>query len=390
MDIARLYTPPTTSCFLFGPRGVGKSTWVRSAIDVDFEIDLLSHKSFLELQRDPSLLSSKVKHLGSGATVFIDEIQKLPELLDETHRLMERQRLKFILTGSSARKLRRSGANLLAGRAHTYKMFPFCLKELAGRFDIEEVIMSGSLPIVLRDLPHAEETLNSYVETYLREEIKEEALVRRVEEFSRFLEVAGRLNAQVLSYQNVARESGKAASSIQNWYQILEETLLGFKIYPYRPGFKVREAGHPKFYWFDPGVARVASGQSRSDVDSLWLGTAFETVILNELQVYLEVTRKKHAIHYYSTPGAGEVDFIIETRKKTLNRAAQFVSIEVKHTKSWKRDFEGPSRSLKAFAGASHQSMLGVYLGDEVLHFEGFEVLPLQAFVDRLHSGDLL
>lgn len=390
MSIERIYRIPSSSFFLFGPRGVGKSTWVRRHASLALEIDLLSHRQFLQLQRDPSYLEAITHKLKQGDTIFIDEIQKLPELLDEVHRLIETRQFNFILTGSSARKLRRTGANLLAGRAHTYKMFPFSLKELPHCFELNDLVTYGTLPRVINHLSEAEETLSSYVETYLREEIKEEALVRRVDEFARFIEISGRLHGQVLNFQNVARETGKAASTIQTWYQILEDTLLGFKLPSYRPGFKVREVDHAKFYWFDPGVARVASGQDPEDIDSLGKGFAFETLILNELHVYLEVRRAKKNIFYYATPGAGEIDFIVETRKKTLQRPAEFVSIEVKYSHKWKRDFEAPSRALKKFAGSSHKKMLGVYAGTEVLSYEDFDIYPVRAFVEKLHQGELI
>jgi len=389
MSISRLYRIPSATYFLFGPRGVGKSTWVRQNVHVDLEIDLLSQRKFLQLQRDAGHLEALTAPLPDNATVFIDEIQKLPELLDEVHRLIESRSLNFVLTGSSARKLRRAGANLLGGRAHTYKMFPFSLKELADRVPLQELAMLGTLPRVVMNLAEAEETLISYVETYLREEIREEALVRRVDEFARFLEVSGRFHAQVLNFQNVAREAGKSASTIQSWYQILEETLLGTRLVAYRPGFKVREVEHPKFYWFDPGVARIAAGQNQGDVDSLWLGFAFETHILNEILIRREVSRGKEGVFYYGSPSGGEIDFIVETRKKTINRPAEFVSIEVKQATKWKREFEGPSRALKSAAGETHKRMMGVYQGSDVLSYDGFEVYPVPVFVDLLHRGEL-
>lgn len=387
MDIPRLYKIPSKSFFLFGPRGVGKSTWIKKRGGYGLSIDLLNHSVFLELQREPHLLEAKTSHLRKGDSVFIDEIQKLPALLDEVHRIMEGRKLEFILTGSSVRKLKRSGANLLAGRAHTYKMFPFSLVELGKANCLDTCMRFGMLPIVLRDVSLAEETLASYVDTYLREEIKEEALVRRIEEFSRFLAIAGQLNAQVLNFENVARETGKSSKTVQGWYQILEETLLGYRLEPYRPAFKVREGGHGKFYWFDCAVARKAAGLSWADVDQVWKDFAFETILLKELLTYMEVSRLRHQIYFYGTPGAGEIDFVIETRKKTLNRPQEFITIEAKFTSKWKREFEGPSRSLRAVAKTSHRRMLGVYIGKEQLAFDGFEVFPLEVFMRELFAG---
>lgn len=385
----RLYNIPSGSFFLFGPRGVGKSTWIKSRGGFALSLDLLRHATYLELHRDPGLLEAKVSHLSAGDTVFIDEIQKIPELLDEAHRLIEDRKLNFILTGSSARKLKRHGANLLAGRAHSYKMFPLTLFEVGDALTLDEILRVGTLPVVLRDLKLAEEALSSYVETYLREEIKEEAIVRRVEEFSRFLAIAGNLNGSIINFGGVARDVGKSSNTIQTWFQILEETLLGSMLPAYRPGFKVRESAHPKFYWFDAAVARVAAGLEWKDVDSVWKGSALETIVLRELRAYLEVTRKKSNLFYYSTPGAGEVDFVWETRPKTINRPQTFITIEVKSSKTWKREFEAPSRSLMAAKPESCQKMIGIYLGDERLTFDKFEVMPLMDFVSDLFAGKI-
>jgi len=333
------------------------------------------------------LLGAKVGSVPTSGTVFIDEIQKLPELLDEVHRLMEERRLNFILTCSSTRKLKRIGANLLAGRAHTYKMFSLTLRETGSMFSLEEILKCGSLPIALRNVSLAEETLHSYVGAYLQEEIKEEALVRRVSEFHHFLSIAGQLNGTVLNFENIAGDVGKSAKTVQSWYQILEETLLGSFVLPNRPGFKVREVTHAKFYWFDAAVAQVAAGLAWGDVDSFWKGFALETTVLREIQVYLEVNRKRLPIYFYSTPGAGEIDFVIETRPKTINRPQEVVTIEVKYTETWKRDFEGPSRAFKAVKPEVVKKMIGVYAGGEALTFHDFEVAPIAVFIERLYAG---
>lgn len=389
LSIKRPYQTPKTSFFLFGPRGVGKSTWVRKQAAPDFEVDLLNSRTFFELHRDPSLLEAKISHLPSGKKIFIDEIQKIPELLNEVHRLIEKYDYEFILTGSSARKLRKSGVNLLAGRALTLKMFPFGLSEIRNVWSIQQALQWGTLPVVLKNSQLVQQALDAYVETYLKEEIKEEALVRNVGDFSRFLEVAGQMNAQVLNFENISRDVGKSGTTVNAWYQILIDTLLGSFLQPYRPGFKVREVGHPKFYFFDCGVARGCAGLLSEDLDSLWRGYAFENIILNELRIYNEVTSKNKNIYFYSTQGAGEIDFIVETRKKTINRPAEFISIEVKSSTKWKRSFEDPSRALKDYSKGCHTKMFGVYLGSEKLKFDDFQVLPLNDFLIELNRGNL-
>ncbi len=388
MRIDRVYPTPGKSFFLFGPRGVGKSTWVAECLSPDLKVDLLSHQTFLKLQNEPSHLEALTAFLKKKSWVFIDEIQKLPTLLDEVHRLIEGRDLRFILTGSSARKLKRNGANLLAGRALTLKMFPFSLRELKTE-KIKPYLLYGTLPLALKDPNLVEPTLHSYVETYLREEIKEEALVRRLDHFHRFLQIAGRLNGQILNYENIARETGRSSVLITQWYDILEETLLGSRLMPYRPGFKVREAGHPRFYWFDPGVARVSAQIDVGDFGSIETGAALETLVFNELRVYQEYSGRKKPIYYYATPGSGDVDFVIETKAKTIDQPAEMTTIEVKSAKSWKSEFEASSRAFQAFAGKQHKKMVGVYLGSERLTRNNFHVYPFLDFVDDLFQGKI-
>ena len=389
MKITRIYPFPAKSFFLFGPRGVGKSTWVKEFFKPAVEINLLSHQVFLQLQNNPSLLEAKLNPIKKNSWVFIDEIQKLPSLLDEVHRLIEDKNLHFILTGSSARRLKRGGTNLLAGRALTHKMFPFSLYELKSHKPVKFYCTYGTLPIVLKDADLVEQTLYSYVETYLREEIKEEALVRRLDQFNRFLQIAGSLNGQVLNYGNIARETGRSSAIISQWYDILEETLIGFRLMPYRPGFKVREVGHPKFYWFDPGVARVSAQIDSHDFGSLEMGSALETLVLNELRIYQEYSRKLKPIFYYATPGAGEIDFVIELRPKTINHSSEFITLEIKVSSKWKSEFEAPTRALKKFAGNQHKKMFGIYLGTDRLSKNGFEVYPLMEFIKDLFAGKI-
>lgn len=389
MKIGRIYPLPKKSFFLFGPRGVGKSTWIKAHYNHALEIDLLQHKNFIELQNNPDTLEQRVAHLKRGAWVFIDEIQKLPSLLDEVHRLIEKRGLHFILTGSSARKIKCQGVNLLAGRALTHKMYPFSLRELGTQSSIKTRCILGLLPIVLNNPENAEQTLYSYVETYLREEIKEEAAVRRLDQFSRFLQIAGRLSGQVINFQNIARETGRSGPAVSKWYDILEETLLAHRIEPYRPGFKVRETGHPKYYLFDPGVARVCAQIGADEFGSTEMGFSLETLILNELLVYREISGRMKPIYYYSTPGAGEIDFLIETKAKTINHPAEFITLEIKLSTKWKSEFEAPSRALFNFAKTKHKRMIGVYLGTDRLTRHGFEVYSLADFINELFEGKI-
>lgn len=322
-----------------------------------------------------------------GAWIVLDEIQKIPQLLDEVHRLMESRRWRFALCGSSARKLRRGGANLLAGRALTLNMEGFSARELGHAFDVDTAVDWGTLPFVIREPGRAADILSAYLNTYLKEEVREEGLVRRVPPFVRFLAVAGQLNGQAVNLQNIARESGAARSTAETYFTILEDTLLGHFLPAWRPRLKVREAAHPKFYWFDPGVARAAAGWLRDPTDRLWQGTALETLVFHELRVYNESARKHRPISYYRTAAGVEVDFVIETSRRRAGEPAEIVAIEVKRTDKWNREYERALRSLEKLEGIKPKKLIGVYMGKRSYVFDGIEVLPVETFFGFLHDG---
>jgi len=303
--IPRLLQRPERSFFLFGPRGTGKSTWLQQVLPDTFRLDFLDASLFLELSRDPHRLEALIGRRPAGAWIVLDEVQKVPALLDEVHRLMELYRWRFALCGSSARKLRRGGANLLAGRALTLSMESFSAAELGAAFDLDRAVDWGLLPFVHNEPDAAADILAAYVNTYLKEELQAEGLIRNVPPFVRFLAVAGQINGQIVNAQNIAREAAVARSTVDTYFAILTDTLLGHRLPAWRPGLKVREAAQPKFYWFDPGVARAAAGLLRDPADRLWQGYALETLIYHELRVYNEVSRKHRLISYYRTPDRG-------------------------------------------------------------------------------------
>src|SRR3989338_5951389 len=305
----RILQKPDHSFFLFGPRSVGKSFWLRQYFTEDQIIDLLEHKTQLELSRDPSMLEARIGKKPQGTWVCIDEIQKIPALLDEVHRLMQKSRFSFALSGSSARKLKRGGANLLAGRAVTLNMEGFSYAELGERFGSKHVLEWGTLPIVVLNLEQAPNILSAYIHTYIKEEIKEEGVVRKVEPFLRFLEIAGIYNAQQINKDNIAREAKVPRSTVDIYFSILEDTLLGHFLPAFRPEVKVRERAHPKFYWFDPGVARGAANLLFDPPNDLWLGRSLETYLLHELRVYNHVSGKNRPLSFYCTPRQSEIDF---------------------------------------------------------------------------------
>lgn len=386
-EIPRLLRRPTRSFFLFGPRGTGKSTWLKQALPKAPRIDLLDSSLYLELTRDPNRLEAILGPRPANSWVVLDEIQKVPALLDEVHRLIESRRWRFALCGSSARKLRRGGANLLAGRAMTLNMEGFSAAELADGFDLAFSTEWGSLPTVQTDRQNAAGILSAYVDTYLKEEIREEGLVRSVPPFVRFLGVAGQLNGQVVNGANISREAAVPRSTVDTYFSILTDTLVGHFLPAWRPAAKVREVAHPKFYWFDPGVARAAAGLHRDPVDRMWKGTALETLIYHELRVYNEVTHKHRPIAYYRTPSGVEVDFIVETRRRQSGASPHVVAIEVKLAAKWDRSWEKPLRDLGVQRGLKVDRCFGVYTGERAYGFESVQVLPVSSFLSALHGG---
>jgi uncharacterized protein len=387
--LPRLMIPPERSFFLFGPRGTGKSTMLRQALPTALHLDLLDASLYLELSRDPHRLEAIIGQRPKGSWIVLDEIQKVPSLLDEVHRLMESRRWRFALCGSSARKLRRGGANLLAGRAITLNLEGFSLVELGKKFNFSKSLEWGMLPFVQEDPKGAPEILSAYLNTYLKEEIREEGLVRRVPPFVRFLTLAGQLNGQMVNLQNISREAAVSRSTVDTYFSILLDTLLGHFLPAWRPGLKVRETTHPKFYWFDPGVARAAAGWLRDPVDRVWQGTALETLVYHELRVYNEVSRKLRPLFYYRTPAGVEVDFIIETARRRSGSLPRVVAVEVKRADKWNRTWEKPLKSLKDNPGLKIDRLIGVYCGSRSYQFDDLSVWSLEEFTRALFAGEI-
>ena len=261
---SRLLHAPKSSFFLFGVRGSGKSTWVKNLGLPLHEINLLREDLFQSYLTRPELFRGVLDRVEKGRWVFVDEVQRIPSLLNEVHRAMEERRLKFILTGSSARKLKRGGANLLAGRALVKNLFPLLPAELGEDFDLDETLEFGTVPLILMGEPsEKKDRLRAYVQTYLKEEIQAEALVRNLAGFMRFLPIAALFNAQIVNRSNVARDCGVERTTVSGFLEILGDTLVTFLLPAFEANLRVKERKHPKLYWVDPGVARAARGVSR-------------------------------------------------------------------------------------------------------------------------------
>jgi len=354
-----------------------------------FRLDLLDASLFLELSRDPHRLEALIGKRPAGAWVVLDEIQKVPALLDEVHRLMELRRWRFALCGSSARKLRRGGANLLAGRALTLSMESLSAAELGVEFDLDFTLNWGLLPFVLSDPDTAADILAAYVNTYLKEELQAEGLIRNEPPFVRFLAVAGQFNGQIVNAQNISREASVARSTVDTYFAILTDTLVGHFLHAWRPGLKVREAAQPKFYWFDSGVARAAAGLLHDPADRQWQGLALETLVYHELRVYNEISGKQRPVSYYRTPAGVEVDFLVETSRRRPSKSAHVVAIEIKRAERWDRAWDKALRSLADTAGVKVERMIGVYCGSRRYEFDNVTVLPVAEFVRALFAGEV-
>jgi len=380
----RLLKLPKKSFFLFGPRGTGKSVWLSQVLkQAELKIDLLKSSEFLKYKRDPSILSHEVTPLGKDAWIIIDEVQKLPELLDEVHALLfeSNHAYKFALSGSSARKLKKSHANMLAGRALYKRMFPLSMLEAGADFKLDFALRYGQLPMCVTALSVMEkvEFLDAYIETYLKEEIQQEALVRNLDNFYRFLIVAAIMNGQLLNISNIARDVGVARSTVQGYFSILEDTLLGWYLPAYRIKAKVKEIAHPKFYLFDCGVQRALAGLHRDKPAQVEQGTLFETFILNEFRAMNAWKSHGARFFYWRTEAGNEVDLI-------WKKGHHAIGFEIKCSKVWRQTF---NKGLNVLLDSGNiQRAFGVYQGNHILKVGEVTVLPYGIALKMAETGD--
>ena len=277
---------PSRSFVLVGPRGTGKTTWLRLALPDALWFDLLRTHTILALSRQPESFRQQIEAHPRRGWVVIDEVQRLPALLNEVHALLSERpaHYRFALSGSSARKLRRLDVNLLAGRAVNRQFFPLTAAEIGRGFDLERALRFGVLPQVQSEPADAVDILDAYVTNYIREEILQEALVRSLESFARFLEVAAIMNGQIVNVSGIARDAAVARPTVQGYFGTLVDTLVGIWLPAWRERAKVKEVASPKFYFFDPGVARALAGRVREPVEAAERGFLLETLVLHELR----------------------------------------------------------------------------------------------------------
>jgi len=377
--IERLLRPPERSFFLLGPRGSGKSTWLKAVFPDAHVIDLLSEETYQRLMVNPGSFADELRAVASRRWVIVDEVQRLPSLLNEVHRFIESKHLRFVLCGSSARKLKRAGVNLLAGRAFRRAMHPFVPEELDTAFDLDEALRFGLLPIVW-DSTAKDETLAAYAQLYLKEEIQAEALVRNLPGFARFLPLAAIFHGQAINVTSIARDAGVARTTVSDYLDILEETLLCFRLPAYEAKLRVRERKTPKWYWCDPGLVR-AMKRSSGAVTQEERGRLFEGMVAQLLRAYRDYRGICDEMYYWA-PSAGtktEVDFL-------LLRGGELVAIEAKSGANFAETWCKGLRAMARLKGLKHRII--VYpKGPALRTKDGIDVLPFQQFADRLATN---
>ena len=307
----------SNSFFILGPRGSGKSTLIKQRYFKNcLYIDLLDSQTEDRYRLNPASLKQELAAQPQLKRVIIDEVQKLPRILDMVHQLIEEKNIQFILSGSSARKLKRGGANLLAGRAFIFHLHPFSSLELGHRFNLNKALCWGLLPrqFNLKESQDKEEYLKAYALTYLKEEIQLEQIVRKLSPFRQFLEVAAQMNGKVINYTKIARDIGVDTTTVQNYYSILEETLVGFYLKPYHTSIRKSQRLSPKFYLFDMGVCRALKGTLKIPLlpRTYDFGEAFEHFIILEIMKFAEYSRKNWKYFYLLTKDGAEIDLIVD------------------------------------------------------------------------------
>jgi len=377
----RMVLPPRQSAFLWGPRKTGKTTYLRSSFPDSLTFDLLQTDLMLELAKRPALLRERLLATPPEklrSPVILDEVQKVPQLLDEVHWLIENRGLSFILCGSSARKLKRGGVNLLGGRAWRYEMHPLVSIEV-GDLDLLQALNRGLVPAHYLAAEYRR-SLEAYVVDYLKQEVFDEGLTRNVAAFSRFFEAAAYSHGDLTSYANIARDCGVDAKTVKEYYQILVDTLLGSFIEPWKRRQERQVIGKaPKFYLFDVGVAGALTHRRIAEERGESFGRALEHFVLMEIQAHRSYRELGYEIHFWRTKSGLEVDFVLGDGE---------VAVEVKGTS---RVDPSDFRSLHAFVADNRPRHAILVCNERAPRVvEGIEVLPWREFLARLWDGRIL
>ena len=379
--ILRIALPKRQSAFLWGPRKTGKSTYLRAAFPQSLTFDLLQTDLMLELTRRPALLRERLLAADAGKLaqpVILDEVQKVPALLDEVHWLIENRGLRFILCGSSARKLKRGGTNLLGGRAWRYEMHPLVSAEV-GDLDLLRALNRGLVPAHYLDAEHGR-SLAAYLVDYLKQEVFDEGLTRNVAAFSRFFDAVGFSHGDLTNYANIARDCGVDAKTVKEYYQVLVDTLLGTFIEPWKRKQERQVIGKAaKFYLFDVGVAGAITKRRIPEPRGEQFGRALEHFVLMEILAHRSYRDLGYGVHFWRTKTGLEVDFVLGDAE---------VAVEVKGTS---RVDPSDFRSLRTFIEENRPRRAFLVCNERAprVH-EGVQVLPWREFLDRLWAGKVI
>lgn len=369
------------SLFLFGPRQTGKTAYIKNQLaEPKLSWSLLDNELYRELSQKPSLLRNtlRAKSITDGVVV-IDEIQKLPQLLDEVHLLIEETNIHFLLTGSSARKLRNKGVNLLGGRAGRINFHPLVYPEIKNfNYSLEEIFSTGLLPASFKS-PTSEEFLSDYTSLYVREEIEAEGAVRHLPPFWDFLKIVASESGEITNYKNVANDIGISSVSVKEWYRLLLDTLIGFEVPPYRKTIKRKPNASSKFYLFDVGVTRKMQGLQKIEEGTSEFGRYFENYIAMELRSWLDYNGIEEGLNYWHTLTGQEVDFIVKGE----------VAIEVKSTANVS------GKDMKGIKAIMEESLLSKYIivcreRYPQLLDNGILLLPYKEFLEQLWNGEIV
>ena len=376
--IPRFFSDPGQSFFLFGPRGTGKSTWIRQTFPGALFVDLLEPDTFRSYSARPERLMEVLDARPALRIIVIDEIQKLPQLLGLVHLIMEQRKdLRFILTGSSARKLKRSGVDLLAGRAIVKSMHAFMAAELGPRFDLDQAIGTGLIPLVVMS-GNPEETLKSYVGLYLKEEVQAEGIVRNIGNFSRFLETMAFSHGCVLNIADIARESQVGRKTVEGYLSVLEDLLLGFRVNVFTKRAKRHLSSHPKFYFFDSGLFVSLRPSGPLDTPQEIEGAALEGLIAQHLRAWIAYRGERADIFFWRTKSGNEVDFV-------LYGDSVFYAIEVKNSRNvHSKMLKGLVEFKKDYPEAG---CLLCYRGKGRMRIRDILCIPVNEFLESLHPA---
>ena len=380
MLYSRLIELPDQSFFLLGMRGVGKSTWIRQVLPEARRFDLLDEALFTDLLADPALFGRLASSAEPGDWVVVDEVQRIPSLLNDVHRLISERGVRFALLGSSARKLKTAGTNLLAGRALRKTMHPLTPAELGDDFSLDEALRFGTMPLVWT-APDRRAVLGSYTQLYLREEIRAEAAVRNLGSFVRFLPVAALMHAQTVNAASLARDAGIARSTVNGYLEILDDTLLTTQLPAFEARLRVRERRRPKLYWADPGVVRAVKRQL-GPVTAEERGPLLEGWVLGNLRAHNESRHLYDDIGYWAaTESPTEVDFV-------LTRDREHLAIEVKAAERYNTTMLKGLRAIADLPGLARRIL--TYRGRHSFRTEdGIDILTIDDLHEALRTNRL-